>query len=301
LYVTDFRGEPVPVGVPGELWIGGEGLARGYLGRPDLTAERFRPDPLSGQGGARLYQTGDLARWRPSGDLELLGRLDHQVKIRGFRIELGEIEAVLAAHPAVRECAVVVREDLPGTKRLAAYLVPQEGFVGSDSVFLETLREALPEYMVPQLFVMLPALPLTPNGKIDRWALLSGPAPETERDGDGPVRPRNRIEEILAAVWTETLQLDRIGIDDNFFALGGDSVMVIQVASRCRKRGLRFQPRHLFQNQTIASLAPVVDASDLIRAASAMVADPAVVGPVEFALAGLSHSDLQDLLEQLAG
>ena len=284
LYVADLWGGPAPLGVPGELWIGGEGLARGYLGRPDLTAERFVPDPFSGAPGARLYRTGDLVR-RRSGELEFLGRLDHQVKIRGFRIELGEIEAVLSAQPAVRECAVIVREDVPGARRLVAYLAPD----ADPEVLRAALRERLPEYMVPQLFLSLPALPLTPNGKIDRRALLAGPAPEADAAA-GFVAPRNEAEEVLAAVWAEVLQRDRVGIHDNFFALGGDSVMVIQAAVRSRERGLDFQPRQLFQAQTVAGLAALLEAVPL-RADAAPTP--------ELSLAGLSPTELDELMAQL--
>jgi amino acid adenylation domain-containing protein len=278
--------EPAPPGAPGELCIGGEGLARGYLGRPDLTAERFVPDPFAP--GGRLYRTGDLVRRSPQvGALEFLGRVDHQVKIRGFRIELGEIEAVLGAQPAVRECAVVVREDVPGSKRLVAYLALHEG---DPEILRNALRDKLPEYMVPQLFAVLPSLPLTPSGKIDRRALLALPSPEGAR-GAGYEAPRNPVEEILAAVWAEVLGLGRVGIHDNFFALGGDSILVIQAATRCRKRGMLFTPRQLFQSQTVAALAAVADAVELQA--------PAAVS-TEFSEAGLSQDELDDLLAELA-
>jgi amino acid adenylation domain-containing protein len=290
LYVVDAWGGAAPLGVPGELWIGGEGLARGYLGRPDLTAERFTPDPFSGEPGARLYRTGDLVRRRASGELEFLGRLDHQVKIRGFRIELGEIEAVLAAQPGVRDCAVVVREDVPGAKRLVAYLAPHLDAPAPDPGLLRAaLRERLPDYMVPQLFVPLLALPLTPNGKTDRRALLAGPAPEADRAAADYAAPRHRAEEVLAAVWAEVLRLDRVGIHDNFFALGGDSVMVIQAATRSRRLGFAFQPRQLFQAQTVAGLAGLLG--------EALPADAAAIP--EFSQAGLSQAELEDLISQL--
>ncbi len=284
--------EPVPSGGPGELYIGGEGLARGYLGRPDLTAERFVPDPFADRPGARLYRTGDLVR-RSSrvkaqdGTLEFLGRVDHQVKIRGFRIELGEIEAVLSAQPAVRECAVVVREDVPGSKRLVAYLALHDG---DPEALRSALRDKLPEYMVPQLFAVLPSLPLTPNGKIDRRALLAMAAPEGVR-GAETVAPRNPVEEILAAVWAEVLTLDCVGIHDNFFSLGGDSILVIQAATRSRKLGVRFTPRQLFQNQTVAGLSGVADAAEL---------QAPVDASTEFSEAGLNQDELDDLLAELA-
>ncbi len=252
---------PAPPGAAGELYIGGEGLARGYFGRPDLTAERFVPDPFAARPGGRLYRTGDLARRRPrDGGLEYLGRADTQVKIRGFRIELGEIEAVLGQRPEVRECAVVVREDVPGAKRLAAYLALHDGGdeAGALAAVRDALREKLPEYMVPHLLVPLPALPLTPNGKIDRRALLAQPAPEAAA-GAEHAAPRNPVEATLAAVWAEVLHLDRVGVHDNFFALGGDSILAIQVVTRSRKRGVVFAPRQLFQHQTIAQLAAVAE------------------------------------------
>jgi amino acid adenylation domain-containing protein len=280
-------GERVPPGAPGELHIGGEGLARGYLGRPDLTAERFVPDPFAD--GGRLYRAGDLVRRRTQdGALEFLGRVDHQVKIRGFRIELGEIETVLSAQPAVRECAVVVREDVPGSKRLVAYLALHDG---DPEALRPALRDKLPEYMVPQLFVVLPSLPLTPNGKIDRRALLALPAPEGGARSE-MVAPRNPVEALLADVWAEVLRLDRVGIHDNFFSLGGDSILVIQAATRSRKRGVLFTPRQLFQNQTVAELATVVDAADL--------ATPIVTASTEFSEAGLSQDELDDLLAELS-
>ncbi|MFL6291918.1 MAG: amino acid adenylation domain-containing protein [Thermoanaerobaculia bacterium] len=293
IYLLGRSGELVPPGAPGELHIGGEGLARGYLGRPDLTAERFVPDPFAP--GARLYRTGDLVR-RSSrvkasdGALEFLGRVDHQVKIRGFRIELGEIEAVLSAQPSVRECAVVVREDVPGSKRLVAYVALHDG---DPEALRGALRDRLPEYMVPQLFAVLPALPLTPNGKVDRRALLALPAPEGARGtgAEGIVAPRNPVEEALAAVWAEVLHLDRVGIHDNFFALGGDSILVIQAATRSRKRGVGFTPRQLFQNQTVAELAAVADAAEL---------QAPVVASIAFSEAGLSQDELDDLLAELA-
>nr|QEO74126.1 condensation domain-containing protein [uncultured bacterium] len=279
--------EPVPPGAPGELYIGGEGLARGYLGRPDLTAERFVPNPF--RPGAHLYRTGDLVRRRTQdGALEFLGRVDHQVKIRGFRIELGEIEAVLSAQPSVRECAVVVREDVPGTKRLVAYLVLHEG---DPEVLRGALREKLPEYMMPQLFAVLPSLPLTPNGKVDRRTLLAMQAPEGARGKAETVAPRNPVEEVLAAVWAEVLRIDRVGIHDNFFSLGGDSILVIQAATRSRKRGVSFTPRQLFQNQTVAELAAVADAAELQAPVAASIA---------FSEAGLSQNELDDLLAELS-
>ncbi|MES1240102.1 MAG: amino acid adenylation domain-containing protein [Acidobacteriota bacterium] len=232
VWLLDPRLDPVPAGEPGELCLGGDGLARGYLGRPDLTAERWIPDPL-GEAGQRLYRTGDLARVRPDGRIEFLGRIDHQVKIRGFRVELGEVEAALSRIEGVVACVVVAREDGQGAKRLVAYLAG-----GADSVdgLRERLLEELPSYMVPSAFVLLEALPLTPNGKVDRKAL---PEPDWDRIDRGTdcVAPRTPTEELLAAVWSEVLGVARIGVQDDFFALGGDSISAHRIVARVRRSG----------------------------------------------------------------
>ncbi|MGH7829001.1 MAG: non-ribosomal peptide synthetase, partial [Candidatus Binatia bacterium] len=220
-YLLDSHLQPVPVGVPAELHIGGVGLARGYLNRPDLTAERFIPNPFSSEPGARLYKSGDWVRYLPDGNIEFLGRIDHQVKIRGFRIEPGEIEAVLTQHPAVREAVVIKREESAGDGRLVAYIVPQ----GEPSPTLAELRgfvkSRLPDYMIPSAFVTLHSLPLSPNGKLDRRALpVPGPnRPEVETF----VPPRTPVEELLAMIWAQILKVDRVGMHDNFFDLGGHS------------------------------------------------------------------------------
>ena len=254
LYVLDPGLEPAPVGVPGELYIGGIGLARGYLGRPALTAERFVPDRFGGVKGGRLYRTGDLARFRADGEIEYLGRTDHQIKIRGFRIELGEIEAALAAHPAVREAVAVPWQDGGGRTVLVAYVVG-----GAADELRPFLGDRLPDYMVPALFVGMPALPLSPNGKVNRRALPApgAPARRTERTA-----PRNRAEELLAGIWREALRIDEVGVHDNFFELGGDSILSLQVISRAARQGLRLTPRQLFEHPTIAGLAAVA-ATDL--------------------------------------
>jgi amino acid adenylation domain-containing protein len=234
LYVLDARFRPVPVGVTGELYVGGAGVARGYLNRPGLTAERFLPDPFGQGAGGRLYRTGDLARWRPDGVLECLGREDHQVKVRGFRVELGEIEAALAAFPALREAAVVARDDPSGEKALAAYVAPRPGLpVPQASELRRWLAGSLPEYMVPSTFVTLDSLPLTPNGKVDRNALPDpGKAPAST--GEAYVPPRGPVEGSLVSLWVELLGRDRVGVHDNFFELGGHSIIATQLLARLR-------------------------------------------------------------------
>ncbi|HEX6909727.1 MAG TPA: amino acid adenylation domain-containing protein, partial [Longimicrobium sp.] len=250
VYVLDRGGQPVPVGVPGELHIGGVQVGRGYLDRAALTAERFIPDPF-GAPGARLYRTGDLARWRADGTVEYLGRLDHQVKVRGFRVELGEIEAVLASHPAVRETVVVARQDAPGDVRLVAYAAPADAGVEALRAYL---RERMPEHMVPSAFVLLDALPLSPNGKIDRRAL---PAPERGARGSAPfVGPRSEAEATLAAIWSEVLGVERVGVHDRFFDLGGTSLLAVQVASRVQQAfGVSLPLHTLFQAPTVEALS----------------------------------------------
>ncbi|MEQ1777270.1 MAG: amino acid adenylation domain-containing protein, partial [Nitrosomonas sp.] len=255
-FILDRQGYPVPVGVQGELYIGGLGLARGYLNRADLTAERFVPHPFSDREGERLYRTGDLARYRQDGNIEYLGRLDHQVKIRGFRIELGEIESVLTQHSQVRETVVIAREDVSGEKRLVAYVTTHET-VSSDETVIDGLRqylnERLPDYMVPTAFVFLDMIPLTLNGKLDRKAL---PEPDIEAQiASQYVSPRNTTEEILTYIWAQVLRLERIGIDDNFFALGGDSIRSIQVIGLAKEQGLVVPMEKLYQCGTIRSLA----------------------------------------------
>ncbi|HET7112399.1 MAG TPA: amino acid adenylation domain-containing protein, partial [Pyrinomonadaceae bacterium] len=250
LYILDSSGEPTPIGIAGELHIGGIGLARGYLNRPALTAERFIPDSFS-NAGARLYKTGDLARFWPDGNIEFLGRLDHQVKVRGFRIELSEIEAVLAAHSAVQNAIVLAREDEPGEKRLVAYVVARNV---TEIELRSHLRERLPEYMIPAVFMLLPELPLTTNGKIDRRAL---PAPGTTRPGsdESYIAPRTEVEELLTSIWADVLNLERVGVADNFFALGGDSIRSVRLLAKARERGLEFSLQQLFRHQTIGDLA----------------------------------------------
>ena len=260
-YILDAHGNPVPVGVPGELFLAGEGLARGYYGRPDLTAERFVSNRFSREVGARMYRTGDLCKYRANGEIEYLGRIDHQVKLRGFRIELGEVEAALNSHPDVRQSVVMAREDVPDDKRLVAYIVPVA--VDSDNSHLVAalkarVSEKLPEFMMPSAFIVLDMLPLSPNGKINRSAL---PAPELARDEVGAfVGPRNAVEAKLAEIWAEVLRVPEVGIHDSFFGLGGHSLLATQVVSRVRRWAQVELPlRAMFESPTIAEQALKVE------------------------------------------
>ena len=282
VYVVDGGMRPVPVHVTGELYIGGDGLARGYLNRPELTAERFVPDPFATHAGERLYRTGDLVRWRHDGTIEFVGRVDHQVKVRGFRIEPGEIEAALATHATVREAVVVVREDVPGDKRLVAYVVPERGAAGATPLELrEWLKSRLPEYMVPAAVVVLDRLPISPNGKLDRQAL---PAPERDRSDVTFVPPRSDLERQIAALWAEVLGVGAVGLADNFFDLGGHSLLLVQVHRRLREQlGLDVSIVELFQFPTIESLARHVTSAVAPEAAATPAdrtgrADIAIVG-----------------------
>jgi len=258
-YILDRHLQPVPVGVPGELFIGGDGLARGYLNRPELTQERFIRHPFTARPEDRLYRTGDLVRYLVDGQIEFLGRVDQQVKVRGFRIELGEIEAVLNQHPLVRESAVVAREDVPGDKRLVAYLTPADESGPTNSELRSYLKQQLPDYMVPAAFVLLKALPLTPNGKVDRRAL---PAPDEMRPEleEQYAAPRTPAEEILAASWAKVLRRERVGVHDNFFELGGHSLLATQVISRVREAfQVELPLRCLFEAPTVATLCEAIE------------------------------------------
>ena len=252
-YILDRQWQPVPVGVAGELYLGGAGLARGYLNRPDLTAERFIPHPFATEPGARLYRTGDVARFLPDGEMEFLGRSDEQVKVRGFRIELGEVESALREHAQVGECVVVARAT-DGVQQLVGYVVVDGETAPTTSELRSFLQERLPDYMIPGVFVMLAALPLTPNGKVDRKAL---PSPDESRPelAEQFVAPRTSVEETLAHIWVEVLRVERVGIDDNYFALGGDSIRSVQILSKAQERGLNLTLPQLFQHQTIRHLA----------------------------------------------
>jgi non-ribosomal peptide synthase protein (TIGR01720 family) len=302
VYLLDKHQHLVPPGLTGELYIGGTGLARGYLNRPELTAERFVPNPFSAAPGARLYRTGDLARHRNKGEIEFVGRIDHQVKIRGFRVEPGEVEAALLEHPTIKEAIVMAREDSPGAKRLVAYVVyTAEVSSPNTSELRNFMSERVPEYMVPSVFVVMKALPLTLGCKVDRKAL---PAPEQRRpdlDRDF-VAPRDQKEQLLADIWSEVLRLDRIGIFDNFFDLGGDSILSLQIISRANQAGLRLTIKQLFQHQTIAGLAAVADTGPLIEADQGLIAGPVPLTPIqrwffERNIPHLHHWNLSMLLE----
>ncbi|MCP3804330.1 amino acid adenylation domain-containing protein [Allokutzneria sp. A3M-2-11 16] len=273
-YVLDNELRPVPIGVPGELYLAGTRLARGYLRRPELTAQRFVADPFGS--GERLYRTGDRVRWLADGNLEYLGRTDEQVKLRGFRIELGEVEAAIGAFPGVAAAAATVRDDAQGARRLVGYFVADDVDVASLRAFL---RERLPEHMVPTAFVPLESLPLNVNGKIDRRAL---PAPSGEREaGNGYVAPRNDIERALVDVWTGLLGIERIGVHDNFFDLGGDSILSLQVVSKARAAGLRLTAKQTFQKQTIAELATEVNVAEEPVADQGPVVGEAPLTPIQ--------------------
>lgn len=295
IYILDGDLEPVPVGVAGELHIAGEGLARGYLRRPDLTAEKFIPNPFSEEPGARMYRSGDLARYLPDGTIEYLGRLDHQVKIRGFRIELGEIEAALQAVPGVREVVVLAREDNPGDKRLVAYVMAKPG---SEPIEAEALRSrlarAFPTYMVPSAFVFLEQFPLTPNGKLNRKAL---PAPESTRGTIGYVAPRTPVEAKLAEVWADVLQVDKVGVEDNFFELGGHSLLATRLLSQVRTDFHVEMPlRAIFEASTISGLAGLIETiregHPMIQNAPIDLAAEAVL-PADVTPTGVNHETIE--------
>jgi amino acid adenylation domain-containing protein len=253
IYLVDEQLKPVPQGVVGEICVGGDGVARGYLNRDDLTSKRFITDPFSNKAGARMYRSGDLAHYSESGELEYLGRMDHQVKIRGFRVELGEIESALNRHPAVRESVVLAREESEGDKRLMAYIVPKTT-APTVSELREYLGQIIPEYMIPARFIILAALPLTTNGKVDRRAL---PVPDDTRPALNKsfTPPRNEAEQKLARIWSEVLGVAQVGVLDNFFELGGDSIRSIAILSRAQEQGLTLSLQQMFQYPTVAGMA----------------------------------------------
>jgi amino acid adenylation domain-containing protein len=270
IYILDLHEKPVPIGVPGELHVGGAGLARGYLNRLSLTQEKFISHPFSDEAHSRLYKTGDLARYLPDGNIEYLGRIDNQVKIRGFRIELGEIEAVLSQHPSVHSAIATARVDTPGEQRLVAYIVPQEDCATTISELRQFLKTKLPPYMVPNAIVILESLPLTPNGKIDRRAL---PAPELDRQIlDKFAAPRNPIEEKLALIWAEVLKVEQVGIHNNFFELGGHSLLAVRLMSRIQQQFRKNLPlTTLFQNGTVEQLATILRQETISQTKSPLI------------------------------
>jgi amino acid adenylation domain-containing protein/non-ribosomal peptide synthase protein (TIGR01720 family) len=308
LYILDSHLQPLPIGIPGELYVGGAGLARGYLNRPELTQEKFIPNPFSNEPPRRrerregrregitfIYKTGDLARFLPDGNIEFIGRIDYQVKIRGYRIELGEIEGVLSQHPAVREAVVLAGENEPGNQRLIAYIVSNisnvelgetHGYAPlQDSGLIKELRsflkEKLPHYMVPSAFVLLETLPLTPNGKLDRRSL---PAPDPTRSQveAAYTAPQTTTEEVLVRVWSQALGVEKIGIHDNFFELGGDSILSLQIISKARDAGLQLTPKQIFQYQTIAELAAVAGTTQTtIEAEQGIVTGTVFLTPIQ--------------------
>ena len=310
IYILDGQGGPVPVGVTGELYIGGAGVARGYLNRPELTAEKFVKDRFVDEPGARMYRTGDLGRWLKDGNIEFVGRNDHQVKIRGFRIELGEIEARLAEHPGVREAVVIAREDTPGDKRLVAYYtaaVPgggeegeREGTVIGSEQLRSHLSTRLPEYMVPAAYVRLEALPLTPNGKLDRKGL---PAPEADAYATrGYEAPQGEIEEKLAEIWAEVLKLERVGRQDNFFELGGHSLLAVSLIERMRRNGFAVDVRTLFSTPTVADLSPTVSGAAAVKVPPNRIASGCeAITPEMLSLIELTQEEIETIVSAVPG
>lgn len=293
LYLLDGNLQPLPVGASGELYVGGIGLARCYVGRPDLTAEKFIPSPFSSRPGARLYRTGDIARWSRHGELEFRGRLDAQVKIRGFRIEPGEIESALNADAAVQGAVVLARADSTGGAQLIAYVVPTDGESSSVDDLRSRLRRTLPDYMVPSQFVVLDSFPLTPNGKVNR-RVLPDPQPASDaRTAAETVAPRTALERTLAQIWCQALGVERVGIHDNFFSLGGDSILSIRVSAAAGQMGLEVSPATLFAFSTIAELAAHVRVLDPAENAAKATTAPALAG------GALSRRELEVLARRL--
>ncbi|HYR06331.1 MAG TPA: amino acid adenylation domain-containing protein, partial [Longimicrobium sp.] len=276
IYVLDERGQLCGTGVPGELFIGGGRVAAGYLNRPELTAERFVSDPFSADPDARMYRTGDRVKWRADGTIEFVGRVDWQVKVRGFRIEPGEVETALREHPSVRDCVVIARED-GGERRLVAYVAGPDADASTD--LRAFLKARLPDYMIPSAFVALDEIPLTPNGKVDRRLL---PAPEAPAAVDeGYEAPQSRAEQVLAELWAKVLRVERVGIHDNFFAMGGDSILAIQIIARAAEQGIKVLPRQMFIHQTIAELAQVATAAQPVEAEQGPVTGEVPLAPTQ--------------------
>jgi acyl carrier protein len=303
-YVLDVNQRPVSVGVAGELHIGGDALAHGYLRRPELTAEKFIPSSFTDEAGARLYKTGDLARFLPDGNLQFLGRIDHQVKIRGFRVEPGEVEAALRQYPGVRDAIVLVREDNPGDKRLVGYVLVAEGVELNAGALRNFMKERLPDYMTPSAFVSLQTWPLTTNGKIDRRVL---PAPD--QNGYQPneefQQPRNEVEETLTGLWADALKLPAVGIHDNFFELGGHSLLAMRLMSRVRQRfQMEIELRVLFESPTVAGMAALIEEGQSHDDAGAdsglesMLGDASNLEHLLAELGRISEADAQKMLDE---
>ncbi|MEH2243333.1 amino acid adenylation domain-containing protein [Nostoc sp.] len=277
VYILDHDLRPVPIGVAGELYIGGNNLARGYLKQSD---NNFIPNCFSDASGSKLYKTGDLARYLPDGNIEFLGRIDQQVKIHGFRIEISEIETALGQYPAIRETVVLTREDKPGNKRLVAYIVPQPHSEVSTSELRHFLKQKLPEYMIPAAFVRLKALPLTPNGKVNRLALPEPDSIKPELEGKF-VAPRTVVEEKIAKIWSQVLEVEQVGIYDNFFELGGDSIISMQIIARLNQAGLQLTPKQVFEYPTVAGLAAVASTDGIISAQQEVVTGTLPLTPIQ--------------------
>ena len=282
VYVLDPNLQPVPINIPGELYIGGDGVTRGYLHHPELAAEKYVPDPFSSVPGARLYKTGDLVRYLPDGNIEYLGRIDQQVKLHGYRVELSEIETVLRQHPAVRDAALVVKEVSPGDKRLVAYLIlePSDSLQERSHDLHVFLKDRLPAYMLPSAFVPLDTFPLTPNGKLNRRAL---PSPDAGyMNGANAYRePSTPVEELMASIWRQILRVEKIGIADNFFQLGGDSILTIRLVSRLNQAGLHVTARQIFQYQTIAELSSVITPASTVAMEQDIVTGEVLLTPIQ--------------------
>jgi len=293
-YILDSHLQPVPVGVPGELHLGGIGVAWWYHNRPALSAEKFIPNPFSAELGARLYKTGDLARHMPDGNIELLGRIDNQVKLRGLRIELGEIVSALRQHPGIKDAVALIREDHPENKYLTAYFVAQNEPPPASSELRSLLKKTLPDYMVPSFFISLPALPLTPNGKVDRRSL---PAPDTTKRESAFVPPRTPVEEVVAAVWATVLPQKQVGIHDGFFDLGGHSLMATQVISRLQSSfSIELPLRHIFESPTVSGLAQTIEAIG-----SANRVDVSGIARILIKLDRMSDSEVEGMLREKSG
>ena len=294
VYIVDPNLNPVPIGVPGELCTGGAGLARGYLHNQNLTDEKFIPNPFSPNSNDRIYKTGDLARYLPDGNIEYLGRMDHQVKIRGFRIELGEIEVALKRHASLREAVVILREDKPGDKRLVAYLMPNKKSKPTTSELQLFLKETLPDYMIPSVFVWVNTLPLASSGKLDRRAF---PIPDYLgfEERKAYIAPRNATEQTIAVIWQKLLGVDKVGIHDNFFELGGHSLLVTQLISRVRDTfHVELPVRYIFDAPTLDALAK--DIETFIRKESV---DPERIDQVLKLAKNFSDEEVKKLIAQL--